>query len=54
MGASEFATTDNFLKEWLRGKEATKAKGTTVRYRHTSDSFLKLLGKRAAVNLANI
>ncbi len=54
MGAIEFATADKFLREWIRGKETTKAKGTTIRYRHTIDSFLKFLGKRASVNLANI
>jgi len=48
IGAIEFATADKFLSEW------TKAKGATIRYRHTIDSFLKFLGKRASVNLANI
>lgn len=54
MGAIEFATTDKFLSEWIRGKETTKARGTTVRYRHTIDSFLKFLAKRASINLANV
>jgi len=54
MGAIEFATNNSFLNEWIRGKETTKAKGTTIRYRHTVDSFLKFLGKRASANLANI
>ena len=54
MGAIEFANTDNFLNEWVRGKEATNAKGTTVLYRHRVDSFIKLLGKRASVNPAGI
>jgi len=54
MGAIEFSTVEKFLTEWFAGKEATKARGTIVRYRHTVRSFLKFLGKRASANLANI
>src|SRR5258708_2474512 len=42
-GAIEFATTEKFLTDWITSKEATKAKRTTVRYRHTVESFVKFL-----------
>jgi integrase len=54
MGAIEFASARKFLSDWLEGKEVTKSKGTTVRYRHTIDSFITFLGKRAESNIANI
>jgi integrase len=54
MGAIEFATTEKFLLEWIENKKATKAKGTTVRYRYVVESFIKFLGKRAATNLGNV
>jgi integrase len=54
MGAIEFATTKQFLTDWITSKEATKAKGTTVRYRYVVDKFIESLGKRAATNLGNV
>ncbi len=54
MGAIEFATTEKFLNDWIKSKEITKAEGTTRRYRHTVESFLKYLGKRAATNINNL
>src|SRR5690242_7458741 len=35
MGAIEFASATQFLTDWIEGKEITRAKGTTDRYRHT-------------------
>ena len=54
MGAIEFATTQKFLTDWIASKEATKAKGTTVRYRYVVDKFIEFLGKRALTNLGNV
>jgi integrase len=54
MGPIEFSSARQFLTDWIQGKEITKSKGTTVRYRHTIDSFITFLGKRAASNIANI
>jgi integrase len=54
MGAIEFATTQQFLTDWLTSKEATKSKGTTIRYRYVVEEFIKFLGKRAATNLGNV
>lgn len=54
MGPVEFATTKKFLTDWIEGKEATKSKGTTVRYRHTVDAFITFLKDRASTNLGNI
>jgi integrase len=54
MGAIEFITTRQFLMDWLTGKEATKAKGTTVRYRYVVEKFIELLGNRATTNLGNV
>jgi integrase len=54
MGPLEFASVTQFFTNWIRSKELTKAKGTTVRYKHTADSFVKFFGKRASANLANV
>jgi site-specific recombinase XerD len=54
MGPVEFATTKKFLIDWIEGKEATKAKGTTIRYRHTVEAFIAFLKDRANTNLGNV
>ena len=54
MGAIEFATTKKFLTDWITSKEATKAKGTTVRYRYVVEKFIEALGNRAMTNLGNV
>ncbi len=54
MGAIEFSTTKQFLMDWITSKEATKAKGTTVRYRYVIEKFIESLGKRALTNLGNV
>jgi hypothetical protein len=54
MGAIEFATTKKFLTDWITSKEATKAKGTTVRYRYVVEKFIEALGNRALTNLGNV
>lgn len=47
-------TTEEFLRDWIGSKAVTKAAGTAVRYRHTIESFLGFLGKRAAANIASL
>jgi integrase len=54
LGPVEFATTKEFFVEWIESKEVTKASGTAKRYRHTVESFIEHLGKRAALGLASV
>ncbi len=54
IGPIEFTTTKQFLSDWITSKEATKAKGTTARYRYVVDEFIKSLGTRADTNIGNI
>lgn len=48
------STVREFLSAWVNSKSVTKASGTALRYRHTVESFLKHLGKRADANLQNL
>ena len=54
LGPVEFSSAKKFLNDWIEGKEVTKAKATSVRYRHTIDTFLTFLEQRASNNIANI
>jgi len=47
-------TVREFFSAWVNSKSVTKASGTAKRYRHTVDSFLNYLGKRADTNLQNL
>src|SRR4030095_4366600 len=49
-----FYTAEGWLRDWLRGKEISKSKGTHVKYSHTVESFLQHLGSRAKINVAAI
>jgi len=49
-----FYTAENWLREWLAGKEQTKSEGTGIRYAHVIEDFITHLGKRAALNIAHI
>jgi len=49
-----FYTVADWLREWLSGKEQTKAKGTHVRYSKVVGDFVAHLGKRAELNLQHI
>ncbi len=50
----QFYTIEAWLRDWLKGKEVAKSKGTHVKYTHTVDSFLECLGKRSKLNIAAI
>ena len=47
-------TIRQFLENWVDSKEVTKAPGTSKRYRHTVDEFLKHLGERAKGGLQSL
>jgi integrase len=49
-----FYTAENWLRDWLRGKEISKAKNTHVKYSHTVESFVAHLGGRAKLNVAAV
>lgn len=44
----------DFLGAWASSKEATKASGTSKRYRHTVEEFLKHLGTKADQPLSSV
>lgn len=50
----EFFTAEGWLRDWLRGKEISKAEGTHTKYAHTVESFVRHLGARAKLNIAAI
>jgi integrase len=49
-----FYTAETWLRDWLRGKEISKAKNTHAKYSHTVESFIAHLGQRAKLNVAAI
>ena len=49
-----FFTAEGFLRNWLRGKEVSKAANTVRNYRQVVDAFLAHLGSRAGLNIAAI
>ena len=49
-----FFTAEGFLRDWLNGKEVSKAPNTFLNYSQTVNSFLAHLGKRAKLNIAAI
>jgi len=49
-----FYTAESWLRDWLRGKEISKAKNTHVKYSHTVESFITHLDGRAKLNIAAV
>ena len=49
-----FYTVEAWLRDWLRGKQISKAEGTHVKYAHTVERFIEHLGPRAKINLGAI
>ena len=49
-----FYTVEDWLRDWLKGKEAAKSEGTFYKYKYTIESFLASLGERAKRNLNQI
>jgi integrase len=49
-----FYTAESWLRDWLRGKEISKAKNTHVKYSHTVESFITHLDGRAKLNVAAV
>src|SRR6478672_10719307 len=49
-----FYTVESWLRDWLRGKEISKAEHTHVNYAHTVESFIAHLGNRSKLNIAAI
>jgi integrase len=47
-------TAEEWLREWLRGKKATKTEGTFLKYRNAIDNFLDSVGPRAKLNVNQI
>ncbi len=48
------STVRQFLESWVTSKSMVKATGTSRRYRHTVDAFLKFLKHRADTNLQSL
>lgn len=44
--------TQDFLTQWTTSKETTKAAGTAKRYRHTIETFLQHIGRKASQPLS--
>src|SRR4029453_1067680 len=49
-----FYTAESWLRDWLHGKEISKAENTHVKYSYTIESFIAHLGRRAKLNVAAI
>jgi integrase len=47
-------TTEEWLREWLQGKKASKAEGTFLKYENAINGFLASLGNRAKFNVNHI
>jgi len=47
-------TAEEWLREWLQGKKATKAEGTFLKYDNAINNFLSSLGLRARLNVNQI
>lgn len=50
----KFYSTEEWLRDWLEGKKTAKSNGTYVKYRHTVESFIALLGAKAKRNLNQV
>jgi integrase len=49
-----FYTTEDWLRDWLKGKQAAKAEGTFLKYANSINGFLASLGERAKRNINQI
>jgi integrase len=49
-----FYTTEDWLRDWLKGKQAAKKERTFLAYEHTINGFLDSLGPRAKGNVNQI
>jgi integrase len=49
-----FYTTEDWLRDWLRGKQAAKANETFLKYKNSIDGFLASLGDRAKRDINQI
>ena len=49
-----FHTVEGFLRDWLNGKEISKAKTTFRNYVQTVEGFIAHLGKRAKLSISSI
>ena len=49
-----FYTAESWLRDWLRGKELSKATNPHIKYSQTIEGFLAQLGGRAKLNIAAI
>jgi len=47
-------TAEEWLREWLQGKKATKAEGTFLKYENAINGFLACVGNRAKFNVNQI
>jgi hypothetical protein len=47
-------TAEEWLREWLQGKKATKAEATSLKYTNAVNCFLASLGTRAKLNINQI
>src|SRR5262245_54149768 len=47
-------TAEDWLREWLKGKKATKTEGTFLQYENAVNNFLASLGSRAKLNVNQI
>ena len=50
----QFYTTEDWLRDWLKDKKATKALRTFLKYENTINNFLASLGARAKCNINQI
>lgn len=47
-------SAEEWFRHWLKGKEASRSAGTLLKYRHTIDSFIEILGDRAKSNIEHV
>ena len=47
-------TAEEWLREWLQGKKATKAEGTFLKYENAINGFIASVGNRANLNVNQI
>lgn len=50
----KFYSIEEWLRDWLEGKKTAKSNSTYVKYRHTVESFITLLGAKAKRNLNQV